>query len=88
MGIALTQTVSFYVDQGSSEALEAHQHGSLTGQFAIKGRQGDGKGLQGTHGETVIHGEDVLRYTAELHYYVIVWKKTPAGGKKERWQMT
>ena len=53
----------------------ARQHGSLTGQFAIKGRETDGKGLQGTHGETVIHGEDILCHTAKLHHYVIICKR-------------
>lgn len=63
---------------------QAHQHGSLTGQFAIKGWESDGKGLQCTQREAVIHGEDVLCYAAKLHHNVILWKKHQGGGGGEK----
>lgn len=67
-----------------TSALKAHQPASLAGQFPIKGRQGDGKGLQGAHGESVIHGEDVLCHTAELHHDVILCKRCQQEGGQEK----
>lgn len=57
---------------------------SLTGQFAIKGRQRDGEGLKGAHGEAVVHGEDVLRDTSKLHHDVLVWKTKEHGSRQQR----
>uniref|UniRef100_A0A3Q3AHS7 Uncharacterized protein n=1 Tax=Kryptolebias marmoratus TaxID=37003 RepID=A0A3Q3AHS7_KRYMA len=74
--------VAYYGYQGSSRALGARPAGSLAGQFAIEGRERDGKGLQGAQGEAVVHGEDVLRHAAELHHYVIVCGWEGGGSKK------
>lgn len=60
--------------EGVSSDHQAHQHASLTGQFAVEGWEGDGKGLQGTQREAIIHGEDVLGHTPKLHHDVVLWK--------------
>ena len=45
--------------------------GSLAGQFAIKAGEANGKGLQSTHRVVKVQGEDILSYSAKLHYNVV-----------------
>lgn len=63
-----------------SSLVRASVSGSLTGQFAIEGGEGDGEGLQGAQREAVVHGEDVLCHTAKLHHDVVVCKGGVRGG--------
>jgi hypothetical protein len=44
---------------------------SFACQFAVKAAKGNAKSLDGTQRVVVVHGEYVLRYSAELHHDVI-----------------
>lgn len=48
--------------------------GLFTGQFPIKTRQSNGKGLHGAHWVVIVQCEDVFSHSSKLHHYVIVWK--------------
>ncbi len=48
---------------------------SFTSQFAIKGRQGDGKCLKSTQGKAVVHGKHILSYPPKLHHNVVHWRE-------------
>lgn len=43
----------------------------FTGQLPIEAGEGDGKGLHGTQGVVVVHGEGVVCHTPKLHHDVV-----------------
>lgn len=44
---------------------------SLARDLAVEAGESDGEGLHRTHGVLVVQREDVVRYPAELHHYVV-----------------
>lgn len=47
----------------------------FTGDFAIKARERDGKGLHGTQRVVEVQCENVVSYPSKLHHNVVHWKR-------------
>lgn len=48
---------------------------SLAGDLAVEAGERYGKSLHGTHGVLVVQSENVVRYPAKLHHYVVHWNE-------------
>lgn len=47
----------------------------LACDLAVEAGERDGEGLHGTHGVLEVQRENVVRYPAKLHHYVVHWRE-------------